>query len=397
MIENILSGCRIVDLTQNVAGPFSTQILGDLGAEVIKVERPRGGDDTRAWQPFEIGGRSSTFLALNRNKKSICVDLDSADGLDVLKKLCASAGIVIHSFKPGSAEARGFGYEDLRAGRADLIYCAVSAFGEVGPLRELPGYDPLMQAFTGIMSVTGNANDEPVRVPVSLIDMGTGMWAAIGILAAVIHRMKTGHGMEVRANLLDTGLSWMTVFIASYFASRKLPQKMGSAVTMTAPYELFKTADGRVFIAAGNDRLFAKVCKALGCDGLAVDERFATNSQRVLWRSDLHEAIEARTLRMTATAAVDALRKEGAPCSELNDLSQALTHEQVRASGMITDLPVDGAPQHKVVALPLSINGRRSTATAAPPPLGADTDAVLREHGYAREAIDDLRRRAVVA
>ena len=397
MIENILSGYRIIDLTQNVAGPFCTQILGDFGAEVIKVERPKGGDDTRAWRPPEIGGQSSTFLALNRNKKSICIDLDTPDGRDVLHKLTASADIVIHSLKPGSAESRGFGYDDLKTVKPDLIYCAISAFGETGPLREMPGYDPLMQAFSGIMSVTGNPDDDPVRVSVSLIDMGTGMWAALGIVGAVLHKSRTGEGMEVRASLLDTGLSWMTVFIASYFASGKLPQKMGSAMAMTAPYELFKTSDGSVFIAAGNDRLFARVCEALGCPELANDDRFVTNDRRIAQRALLHDLLSQQTVTMTATSAVEALRRVGAPCSELNNLSQTLSHEQVDATAMIVNMPVEGARQHKVVALPLSANGRRSNAKTPPPLLGADTDQLLIEHGYLTDEIADLRQRAVIA
>ncbi|MES2537113.1 MAG: CaiB/BaiF CoA-transferase family protein [Pseudomonadota bacterium] len=397
MIEKILAGCRVVDLTQNVAGPFCTQILGDFGAEVIKVERPRGGDDTRAWQPPEIGGKSSTFLALNRNKKSICIDLDSSEGLAVLHKLTASADVVIHSLKPGSAEARGFGFDDLKQVKPDLIYCAISAFGEAGPLREMPGYDPLMQAFSGIMSVTGNPDDDPVRVSVSLIDMGTGMWAALGIVGAILHKSRTGEGMEVRASLLDTGLSWMTVFIAGYLASGKLPQKMGSAMAMTSPYELFKTSDGNVFIAAGNDRLFVKVCEALGCPELATDDRFVTNSRRVAQRTLVHELLAQRTSVMTTASAVDALRKVGAPCSEMNNLSQALSHEQVHAAGMIVDMPVEGAPQHKVVALPLSANGQRSSARIKPPALGEHTDEILAAHGYTAAEIASLRQRTVIA
>lgn len=397
MIEKTLSGYRILDLTQNVAGPFCTQVLGDLGAEVIKIERPGTGDDTRAWRPPETGGQSSTFLALNRNKKSICIDLDSAEGIAVLRKLTASADVVIHSLKPGSAESRGFGYEDLKACRPDLIYCAISAFGETGPMREMPGYDPLMQAFSGIMSVTGNPDDDPVRVSVSLIDMGTGMWAALGIVSALLHRSRTGEGVEVRASLLDTGLSWMTVFVAGYLASGKLPQKMGSAMAMTAPYELFKSSDGHVFIAAGNDRLFAKVCDALGCPELALDERFLRNDRRVTHRAVLHELIEKKTVGMSTQGAVQALRKVGAPCSELNNLPQALAHEQVQATGMITPLPVAGALGHQVVATPLLMNGKRSALQLPPPALGADTEQVLTDHGYSRLEVAELRRSQAIA
>ena len=397
MIENTLAGYRVLDLTQNVAGPFCTQVLGDFGAEVIKIERPGAGDDTRAWRPPETGGKSATFLALNRNKKSICLDLDSPEGIAVLHRLTASADVVIHSLKPDSAESRGFGYEDLKAHKKDLIYCAISAFGEKGPLREMPGYDPLMQAFSGIMSVTGNMNDDPVRVSVSLIDMGTGMWAALGIISALLNRSKTGEGAEVRASLLDTGLSWMTIIVAGYFATGNLPKKMGSAMAMTAPYELFKTSDGHVFIAAGNDRLFVKVCDALGCPELPLDERFTRNERRVVERVLLHELMERRTSAMTTQEAVAALRKSGAPCSELNDVSQAFSHEQVLANGMVTSLPVDGAPGHRVIATPLSMNGKRSAISMAPPTLGADTEQVLADHGYSSQEVAELRRSSAIA
>ena len=397
MIEKTLSGYRILDLTQNVAGPYCTQVLGDLGAEIIKIERPGSGDDTRAWRPLEISGKSSTFLALNRNKKSICIDLDSAEGVAVLRKLTTSADVVIHSLKPGSAESRGFGYEDLKACKPDLIYCGISAFGESGPMREMPGYDPLMQAFSGIMSVTGNPDDDPVRVSVSLIDMGTGMWAALGIVSALLQRSRTGEGADVRASLLDTGISWMTIFVASYLASGKLPQKMGSAIGMTAPYELFKTSDGHVFIAAGNDRLFAKVCEALKCPDMALDERFVSNDQRVTNRTVLHELLEKQTVGMKAQDAVQALRKVGAPCSELNNLSQVLSNEQVQATGMISTLPVHGALEHKVVATPLSMNGKRSALQVPPPALGADTAQVLKEHGYSDKEVTELRKSQAIA
>ncbi len=391
MLAGVLSGLRVVDLTQNVAGPFCTQVLGDFGAEVIKVERPGRGDDTRDWRPPEIGGQSSTFLALNRNKRSICLDLDSREGVALLHRLAASADILVHSMKPGSAEARSFGHDDLKAENPRLIYCAISAFGETGPLSALPGYDPLMQAFTGIMSTTGNDGDDPVRVGVSLIDIGTGMWAALGILAAVIDRARTGRGLRVEASLLETGVTWMSVFIASYLATATLPKRLGSAMSMTAPYELFASADGHVFIAAGNDGLFERVCAGLGCPHLAADSRFRTNPLRVGNRAALHGVLSEVTLTLPTAEIVARLRRAGAPCSEMNDVSQMLAHEQVQASGIIADLPVEGAPGHKVVALPLKADGRRSGAMRAPPLLGEDTQAVLAGLGLSEDEIAGLR------
>ena len=397
MLETILSGCRVLDLTQNVAGPFCAQTLGDLGAEVIKIERPGSGDDARQWKPPEIGGQSTGFLALNRNKKSVCIDLDTAPGQQLARRLAATADVLVHSLKPGSAESRGLGWDDLHPTNPRLVYCAISAFGEVGQMRALPGYDPLMQAFTGIMSVSGHEGDEPARVGVSLIDMGTSMWATTGILAALLRRASTGQGMAVHTSLLETGLSWMTVSVANYLATGKLPRKMGSAMAMMAPYELFDTADGKVFIAAANDRLFAKVCGALGKPELAVDARFVGMSQRIANREALHTALEAQTrLRSTAVNVV-ALRAAGAPCSEMHDVAQVLAHEQVHAVGMLTDLPVTGAPEHKAMGLPINSQGRRGRTGQSPPALGAHTDEVLVALGLNAQELAELRRGSVIA
>jgi crotonobetainyl-CoA:carnitine CoA-transferase CaiB-like acyl-CoA transferase len=391
MIESVLAGLKVIDLTQNVAGPFCTQVLGDFGAEVIKVERPGRGDDTRDWRPPEIGGQSSTFLSLNRNKRSVCIDLDAPDGIALLRELAVGADIFIHSMKPGSAEARGFGAAELAGLNPRLIYCAISAFGQSGPLSRLPGYDPLMQAFTGVMSVTGSEGDDPVRVGVSLIDIGTGMWAALGIFAGIVQRARTGRGTLVEASLLDTGVNWMTVFVASYLATGTLPRKMGSAMAMTAPYELFHAADGQVFIAAGNDGLFRRVCEGLGDPALAADPRFATNPLRVANRETLRTALTALTSQLEAGEIVRRLRQAGAPCSEMHDVAQMLENEQVLASGMVAAMPVDGVPEHRVVALPLRLDGTRNGPPRPPPKLGADTAAVLAEFGIGTQRLAQLR------
>ena len=396
MLATILADLRVLDLTQNVAGPFCTQILGDMGAEVIKVERPGRGDDTRLWQPQAAGGESATFQALNRNKRSVCIDLDHAEGQAAAARLAAGCDVVIHSMKPGSAESRGLGFETLSAANPRLIHCAISAFGSVGPLSALPGYDPLLQAFTGVMSTTGNDGEDPVRVGVSLIDMGTGMWAALGILGAVIERGRTGRGLPVEASLMDTGVAWMTIPVAGFLASGMLPRKMGSAVAMTAPYELYRSADGRVFIAAGNDNLFRRVCSGLGDPALATDERFRTNALRVANRPPLRDAIEALTAGQTTAAIVAALRRAGAPCSELHDVGQMMAHDQVEASGMITSVTGEYGPEQRVVSVPLKLDGARSTALRPAPSLGADTDAVLAETGFGAAEIAALRRAGAI-
>lgn len=392
MLENTLQGVRVLDITQNVAGPFCTQILGDLGAEVIKLERPGRGDDTRDWRPPETGGQSAVFLALNRNKSSICVDIADPAGAEIVRALAAGVDVVVHSMKPGSAERCGLGHADLAAVNPRLVYCAISAFGGDGPLAALPGYDPLMQAFTGIMSTTGNEGEDPVRVGVSLIDMGTGMWAALGILAALIERGRTGRGTLVEASLMDTGVNWMAVFIATFQATGRLPRKLGSAMAMTAPYELFPTGDGHVFIAAGNDGLFARVCAGLGAPGLAEDPRFSSNPRRVENRTALREALGSLTRSRPTAAVVADLRRAGAPCSELNTVADVLAHPQVEAAGIVVPLPVDAAPDHRVVALPVRSGGRRSARLEPPPALGADTDRLLADLGL--DAAEVAARRA---
>ncbi|MCC2654965.1 MAG: CoA transferase [Panacagrimonas sp.] len=395
-MQTVLAGKRVLDLTQNVAGPYCTQILGDLGAEVIKIERPLTGDDARAWTPPEWSGQSPTFLALNRNKRSLCVNLDDPEGQQVVAQLARSCDVVVHSMKPGSAESRALGYEDLRQGHGRLVYCAISAFGQVGPLRGLPGYDPLMQAFTGIMSVTGNEGDAPARVSVSLIDMGTGMWAAMGILAAMLEVERSGKGANVTTSLLETGVAWMTIFVANFQASGRLPMRLGSGMTMMTPYEAFPAADGHVFIAAGNDRLFGQVCRGLGLDALADDPRFATNPARVLNRQELRIALESATTRLPAAEIVRRLQALGAPCSEMHDVAQMLDHEQVAAVGIVQKLPIEAGDDHRVLGLPFSLDGSRSSDHTAPPALGSATDDLLAEAGYSRATIDHLRRRGAI-
>lgn len=397
MRQGILTGLTVIDLTQNVAGPFCSQILGDLGATVIKIERPGVGDDARAWLPPAVGRHSSTFLALNRNKSSICIDIDTEEGRRLVLDLAATADIFVHSMKPGSAERRGLGADDLTAINPTLIYSAISAFGSTGPLSSLPGYDPLMQAFTGVMSTTGNEGEDPVRVGVSLIDMGTGMWAVIGILGALFARGTTGTGSHVEASLLDTGVGWMSVFVSNFGASGEVPRKLGSAMAMTAPYELFAAADGSVFIAAGNDRLFAKVCHGLGDPGLAADPRFASNRDRVHHRHDLHAALARLVETKTVDEVVTALRSAGAPCSELNTVDRMLAHPQVAATGIIRPLPVPDRPDHPVVALPVKIDGERGSRFDPPPELGADTDHVLGMLGYGADRLAALRACGAIA
>lgn len=390
-MTDILKNITVLDLTQNIAGPFCTQLLGDFGADVIKVERPLLGDDARKWAPPASHGIGTAFLSVNRNKRSVGIDLSLPQGRDVVRHLAGKADVLVHAVRPGSLEARGLGYEDLQATNPRLVYCAVSAFGETGPLARDPGYDPLIQAFTGIMSVTGHPDRPPARAGISVIDMGTGMWAFIGTLAALYQRKETGRGARVSTSLMETGVNWMSLFLAHYMGAGFIGERMGDVTPMTSPYESFKTRDGAVLITAGNDKLFAAVCGALGLPGLASDPRFASNLQRVANRPALHALLEAPISRMTSVDCVNLLRQAGAPCSTINSVDAVEANEQVAAMRMIRPLPAPHLPDFRTVDLPVAIDGEKASLRHAPPLLGAHTDEVLAWAGYDQEEIAALK------
>lgn len=390
-MTDILKGITVLDLTQNIAGPYCTQLLGDFGADVIKVERPGSGDDARRWVPPASYGIGTAFLAVNRNKRSVGIDIGVPQGRDVVRRLADRADVLVHAVRPGSLEARGLGYDDLAATNPRLVYCAISAFGESGPLAREPGYDPLIQAFTGIMSVTGHADRPPARVGVSVIDMGTALWAFIGTLAALYRRQETGRGGRVTTSLMETGVNWMSLFLTHYMGAGFVGQRLGDVTPMTSPYESFATRDGVVLITAANDKLFAAVCSALGIADVAADARFASNALRVANRPALHALLEARTATYATTECVERLRAAGAPCSPINSVVEVHDDAQVAAMRMIKPLPAPHLPDFRVVDVPVAIDGEKASLRQAPPLLGAHTDEVLRWAGYAAAEIAALK------
>jgi crotonobetainyl-CoA:carnitine CoA-transferase CaiB-like acyl-CoA transferase len=392
-----LDGLVVVDLTQNIAGSFCAELLGDFGADVIKIERPGTGDDARGFAP-QWHGEAAVYLAYNRNKRSVCVDLDDARGREIVQRLSRKADIFVHAMKPGSAEARGFGYDDLSRDNPRLIYGSISGFGEQGPLRSLPGYDPLGQAYSGIISMNGHPGAPPARVVVPIIDMGSGLWLFTGILAAVIEHIKTGKGAKVATSLLETGVAWTTLAMTAYQATGEVPGPAGSTSPAAAPYEAFQTADGWIQIAAGNDRLFGKLCEVLHRPEVPRDPRFLTNAVRVPRRVELHEILEHETRKLTAARLMELLREAGVPASVINTLDQVYVDEQVNALGMLP--PVDPGfriPEMKFVDIPVSINGERSARRRMPPRLGEHTDEVLRAAGYSDAEIAALKAENVIA
>jgi crotonobetainyl-CoA:carnitine CoA-transferase CaiB-like acyl-CoA transferase len=391
-----LAGLIVADLTQNVAGPYCTQILGDLGADVVKVERPKRGDDSRAWAPPYWGDESAAFMSVNRNKRSLVVDVKTREGLSIVERLVGRADVLVQSLRAGALEELGLGWECARAINPRLVYCSISAFGTEGPYRDRPGYDPLMQAYGGIMSINGHPGGPPARVPVSLVDMGTGMWAATAILAALRERDRTGAGLHVTTALYDTALAWGTFQMTNHLASGEVPQPQGSGTPMIAPYEAFPSRDAWVMIAAGSDALFCKLCQALEVAPLASDPRFVTNPARVTNRTALFDALAAVTRRLGSAELLDRLTKAGVPSAPIVTLDRVAMDPQTEASGMLIPAKHSRVPDYRAVGLPIRWGRERPGVSRVPPLLGEHTAEVLAELGYEQRAIDDLAARHVV-
>ncbi len=391
-----LDGILVADLSQNVAGPFCTQILGDLGADVIKIERPGQGDDARAWAPPFWGQESAIFISMNRNKRSLALDLKSSEGMEALRRLAARADVLIQSMGAGVADSLGVGYARLRAINPRLVYCSITAYGARGPLKDLPGYDPLMQAYGGLMSVNGHPGQPPARVGTSIIDMGTGMWAALGILGALRVRERTRQGSHVVTALFDTALMWVSHHMMGYFASGEVPQPQGSGAPMIAPYEAFPTADGYLMIAAGSDALFARCCMALEIPEAAGDPRFADNPSRVRNRKALFDLIAGVAERETTEVLQERLRAAGVPCAPILTIDQVAAETQTEASGMLLSAAHPRIPDYRSVGLPITWDSERPGVRRVPPLLGEHTVEVLQELGFSAAEIDRFERRKVI-
>jgi crotonobetainyl-CoA:carnitine CoA-transferase CaiB-like acyl-CoA transferase len=391
-----LDGIVVVDLTQNVAGPFCTQILGDMGADVIKVERPGRGDDARAWAPPFWGRESATFMAFNRNKKSLALDLKRDGGLDVLRRLVKRADVFVQSLRAGAVADLGLDFAGASALNQRLVYASITAFGAHGPLAHLPGYDPLMQAYAGLMSVNGHPGQEPARVGTSIVDMGTGMWAALGIVAALRERDRTGRAVEVTTALFETALMWVSYHALAYFGSGEVPQPQGSGTAMIVPYQAFPTADGYAMIAAGSDALFRRLCDALGAGILAADPRFVDNPSRVRHRLALVDALAMRTRELKTADLLDRLRGAGVPSAPILTVDRVLQEPQTEASGMLVAARHSRLPDYRSIGLPLTWDSVRPGVRRVPPLLGDDTTDVLTWLGYTLDDVRNLQTQGLV-
>lgn len=367
-----LDGIVVVELGHSVAAPFAGLILADLGARVIKVENPGGGDYARGWGPPFWGDTSTSFATLNRGKEGITVDFaDPEDAAWLQRLIVEQADAVIQNLRPGILERYGLTAATLCAQKPALIWCDIGAFGDSGPLSAKPGYDPLVQASTGIMSVTGEGERPPVRVGVSLVDMGSGMWAVIGLVSSLFARTRTGRGTHVTTSLYETGLAWMMIPLAGYEASGDIRKPYGSGVAEIVPYQAFQTASGWLMIAAGNDNLFRKLCAVLGLDSLAADPRFAANSGRVNHRAELIPLIAGAVAHVAAEDLGARLDAAGVPNSPLLAVDDVANHPQTEALTMTVDC--NGL---RLMGVPLSLDGTRPRATTPSPGLGEHNASV---------------------
>ncbi|PYN97045.1 MAG: hypothetical protein DMD91_19280 [Candidatus Rokuibacteriota bacterium] len=392
-----LEGVVVADLTQNVAGPFCTQVLGDMGADVVKIERPGRGDDARAWAPPWWGDQSATFLAFNRNKRSLALDLKTSAGRSVLTRLMARADVFVQSLSAPAATDLGVDFAGASAMNPRLVYCAITAFGTRGPLRDMPGYDPMMQAYAGLMSVNGHPGQEPARVGTSIVDMGTGMWAALGIVAALRERERTGRAVEITTSLFETTLMWVSYQTMGYLASGETPQPQGSGTAMIAPYQAFPAADGYVMVAAPSDAIFARLVQALDAPALGADARFAGNPGRVSHREALVAEISALTRARKSADLLETLRRHDVPCSPILTIDRVVEEPQTRESGMLLRPETPRVPDFTCVGLPIRWDGRRPGVRREPPRLGEHSEDVLTWLGYTRDDVRGLRSEGVIA
>jgi crotonobetainyl-CoA:carnitine CoA-transferase CaiB-like acyl-CoA transferase len=370
-VSGPLEGLLVADFSRVLAGPFATMLLGDLGADVVKVEHPAGGDETRGWGPPWYRDHSTYYLAVNRNKRSVALDLKTDAGRRAARALAARADVLVENFKAGAAERLGLGYEEVGRDNPGLVWCSISGFGR-GPGADLPGYDFLVQAMSGLMSITGPAGGEPTKVGVALVDVLTGLYAFGGVLAALRERDRTGRGQRVEVSLLGSALASLVNQASSYLCTGKPPRAMGNRHPSITPYETLATADRPLVVAVGNDGQFARLCRVLGVPGAATDPRFATNADRVTNRDALAELLERALAARGASDWVAALSEAGVPCGLVNDVGEAfalaerLGLEPVAAAG--------GIPQ---VANPIRLSSAPASYRLAPPALGEHTAEVL--------------------
>ncbi len=381
-----LDGLKVFDLTRILAGPHCTQILGDLGAEIIKIERPGMGDDTRNFAPPYLRGEdgadsaeSAYFAGTNRNKRSVTLNLSDPEGQALARRLIAQCDVLVENFKTGTLAKYGLGFDDLHGEFPRLIYCSITGFGQTGPYASRPGYDALIQGMGGVMSLTGEPDGEPMKIGVSIADMMSGMYAGMSILATIRHQQITGEGQHIDISMLDSHVAWLANQGMSYLATGEVPKRLGNMHPSIVPYQVMPSADGYFVLSVGNDPTFERFCGVAGCTELLEDDRFATAPQRVRNRDRVTEVLNAITRKKPSAWWLEALEKANIGCGPINDLAQVFDDPQVKAREMVIEMDHPAAGKTKLIASPIKLSGTPVSYRKPPPLLGQHTEEVLAE------------------
>jgi formyl-CoA transferase len=393
-----LSDITVLDLSRVLAGPYCSMMLGDLGADIVKVERPGLGDDTRQWDPPSVGGEAAYYLCVNRNKRSLTIDMKKPEGREIIRDLARKSDILIENFKVGTLAKMGLGYEDVKKINPGVIYCSITGFGQHGPYKDKPGYDFMIQGMGGVMSFTGAPDGPPMKVGVAIVDITAGLFASSAILAALRHREKTGVGQFIDIALLDSTVAWLANVGSNYLISEQLPRRYGNGHPNIVPYEPFMAGDGvYIALAVGNDGQWRKFCQLAGMEEMAEDPRFATNAARVNHREELIPVIRERMLARNAEAWMRLLDENKIPCGPINTLDRVFSDPQVLERGMVADVPHPTAGSFKMVASPMKLAGTPCEIERHPPLLGEHTEEILREKlGYDPARIASLREAGIL-
>ncbi|MDE3155083.1 MAG: CoA transferase [Acidobacteriota bacterium] len=392
-----LAGLTVLDLTRVLSGPYCTMLLGDMGARVIKIERPGRGDDTRAWGPPFVEGESAYFLSINRNKESVTLDFKQPEGRAVLDALIARADVLVENFRPGTLAKLGLAYDDLRERHPRLVYCSISGFGQTGPRRNGPGYDAIMQAEGGLMSITGAADGPPYRLGVAISDIVTGLFAAQGITLALFARERTGLGQYIDVGMLDSVAALLSYQAATYFATGRAPGRVGNRHPTIVPYETFEAADGALVVAVGNDSLWRTFCTAAGLDALIDDPQFARNRDRVVNYETLRPILAKRLRERSRQEWLDAFGAAGVPAGSVRDLHEVFTDPQLAERSMVAAVEHLTAGPLRLLGVPIKLSETPGSVREAPPVLGQHTDRVLTEDaGLDAAALARLRHEGVI-
>ncbi|MCC7242459.1 MAG: CoA transferase [Acidobacteria bacterium] len=386
-----LAGITVLDLTRVLSGPYCTMMLSDMGGRVIKVEHPGKGDDTRHWGPPFVGDQSAYFLSVNRNKESVSLDFKHPQGRDVLERLLGRADVLVENFKPGALDRAGFGWDAVHRRHPRLVYASISGYGQWGPRRDEPGYDAVIQAEGGLMSVTGAGDGPPFRLGVAISDIVAGMFAAQGVTSALFARERTGWGQRVDVGMLDATAALLTYQAGNYFATGQAPARMGNRHPTIAPYETLPTSDGEIVVAVGNDGLWQRFCPAIGRPDLAADARFRTNRDRMAHYDALKPELDRTLSGRTRAEWTARFRAASIPCGGVRDVPEVLADPQLAEREMIVSLSHPTAGPTRVMGTPIKLSGTPASVRTPPPTLGQHTSAVLRELGYDREMIEDLK------